>query len=207
MMQKEEPDTGEPKKPGSAKYEEYIIKDFERHRVFVSIDVFMERVLHVPDNWKELWGATIKKVKGNKGFKDALQSYTDLCGVSGKEKRLYVPLVNMANAIFDAASSSSNESVKVETPLRYLVNDPKGIRGGVMNELIPDVVAVHEKFLPYLDPGEREQLRLAGSYLTWAHPLQVLEVKPGTGVLVDGAHMPRLKVNGELATIFADRVL
>ena len=35
--------------------------------------------------------------------------------------------------------------------------------------------------------------------LTWAHPIQVLEVKPWGDALVDGECMPRLKVNGKPA--------
>jgi len=56
-----------------------------------------------------------------------------------------------------------------------------------MNNLLPDVVAVHEKFLPHIPPGELGGWHLKGLNLTWAQPLQVLEVKPSDGALVDGS--------------------
>jgi hypothetical protein len=80
LMQKLEPDTESPRKANSAKYEEYIIKDFERHRVFVDIDVFMKHVLHVPDNWKN-YGGRLSKKSRQRGLLDAPhRDYTDLCG-------------------------------------------------------------------------------------------------------------------------------
>jgi len=36
------------------KYEQYIVQDFERHRVFIDIEVFMKNVLYVPEGWEEL---------------------------------------------------------------------------------------------------------------------------------------------------------
>ena len=55
ILQKLNPNADQIQRYDSAKYEQYIVQDFERHRVFVDIDVFMKHVLHVPEDWKELW--------------------------------------------------------------------------------------------------------------------------------------------------------
>ena len=49
-----------------------------------------------------------------------------------------------------------------------------------------------------------EKPRIEKNDLTWAHPLQVLEVKPFDSTLIDGSWVPRLKRNGTLAKISAD---
>jgi hypothetical protein len=51
--------------------------------------------------------------------------------------------------------------------------------------LEPDIVAVHKGFLPLLTDDEREEGQINGTNLTWAQPLQVLEVKPSDGTLID----------------------
>jgi len=187
----------QPPKLKSSKYEEYITQDFERHRVFVDIDVFMKHVLHVPDNWRELWGPDIGGIKRNMTFWLAFSEYCSQCTIQGAgETGFYKPLVDMANAILDfAADDSSDESIKPRTPQRYLRNDPKTISCGVIDGLSPDIVAVHRDFL-----GDDGSGKPPDSGLTWAQPLQALEVKLSDGALVDGSCMPRLKVNGERAT-------
>ena len=195
----------QPKKLDSAKYEEYIVQDFERHRVFVDIDVFMKHVLHVPENWKGLWGRTIRRIKREQKFLDSHFKYSSECNIQdGPESRFYQPLVDMANAILDFPTKYlPGESAKPWTPQRYLRNDPRRVLGGVINNLSPDIVAVHNKFLPTGGAGELDEWYLKGSNLTWAQPLQALEVKASDGALVDGSCMPRLKVNGEHATAVA----
>ena len=208
IMQKLEPDTDEVQKGNSAKYEEYIIRDFERHRVFVDIDVFMTRVLHVPENWRELWGRTIRRVKRDSVFSTALWDYARRCGTqAATEQKFYKPLVDMGNAILDFSESSPDDSVKPRTPQRYLRNDPRKVLCGVINNLSPDVVAAHDNFLPHIRPEERETWRLKKSNLTSAQPLQALEVKPWDSALVDGSCMPRLKVNGEPLVASRDGIL
>ena len=205
IIQKLELDTGKAQKGDSAKYEEYIMRDFERHRVFVDIDVFMTNVLHVPENWKELWGRTIRRVKRNSVFSTAQWNYARCCGTQGAaEENFYKPLVDMGNAILDFSRSLQDDSFTPRTPQRYLRNDPKRVLPGVMNGLSPDVVAVHDEFLPHIHLEERKEGRLKGSNLTWAHPLQALEVKPWDSALVDGSCMPRLKVNGKPLVAFPD---
>jgi len=182
----------QPPKLKSSKYEEYIVQDFERHRVFVDIDVFMKNVLHVPDNWRELWKKTIEDIKRDQAFMNPHLDYCAQCAIpGGQEARFYEHLVDMSNSILDISTDSEDESVRPRTPQRYLRNDPKTISCGIITELSPDIVAVHKDFLA--NGG-------SGSNLSWAQPLQVMEVKPRDGALVDGSCMPRLMVNGERAT-------
>jgi hypothetical protein len=97
-----------------------------------------------------------------------------------------------------SSNSESDESVKPRTPQRYLRNDPRKVFGGVIGNLSPDIVAVHEESLPHLTPE---------GHVTWAQTLQALEVKPSDGALIDGSCIPRLIVDGEWATISRDDFL
>ena len=208
MMAKIKPDTNKHKKYDSATYEQYIIKDLEHHRVFVDIDVFMKYVLHVPDDWKKVWGPIIEHIKRTGPFLAAHQDFTGQCDSQGvDEKDLYQPLVNMNNEILKVSESLKDESVKPAFGLRYFRNDPKQIVQGVMNNLSPDVVAVHKDFLPYLDRKDVKEWHLKKTNLTWANPLQTLEVKPFDAALVDGSHMPRLKVNGKSAATLGSKIV
>lgn len=199
IMKNLAPDTDQPQKGDSAKYEAYIKQDFRHHRVFVGMDVFMECVLNVPGNWKGEWAGTIRKVKNDRTFRAAYEGYCDkLNSQSFEEAELYEPLVSIANAIFNVAKSSSEESAIPATDLRYLVNDPKRVVDGVMTDLSPDIVAVDKGFLRHMHPEERRTRKVSKTSLTWAQPLRVLEVKPWNGALVDGTFMPRLLVNGEV---------
>ena len=192
ILRKLQPEMDKNRKYYVIRYEQYIIQDFERHRVFVDIDVFMKNVLHVPDDWKELWKTTINDIKADQAFTTPYFRYCAECEVpGGQETRFYEHLVDMSNAILDFSTDSSDESVKPRTPQRYLRNDPKTISCGIITELSPDIVAVHQDFLA--NGG-------SGSNLSWAQPLQAMEVKPRDGALVDGSCMPRLMVNGERAT-------
>ena len=200
-------DTYQVSKYDSTRYEQYTAQDFEHHRVFIDIDVFMERVLHVPENWREVWGPAIKKIKLDKAFSSAGSNYSRQCKIEGFEKRFYKPLVDMANAILRCSESSLGDCVKPRTYQRYLVNDPQRLSGGIMNDLSPDIVAVHHDFLPHLRPEELKQQEIQRTNISWAHPLQVLEVKPSGGALVDGSCMPRLMVNGKPVKTSCDVVL
>ena len=206
ILQKLTPDADEAQKYDSAKYEQYITQDFEAHRVFVDLEVFMKNVLHVPENWRELWGPTIEIVKRNKAFSAAYLDYCHQCDTEGPEERFYGPLVDMTNAILGCCNSSSEDCVRPRTCHNYFRNDPKRVLLGVMNDLSPDIVAVHHGFLPRLNQEEREKGQIKQSNLSWAHPLQVLEVKPSGGALVDGSFMPRLMVNGKPVKFHRDVV-
>jgi len=191
-------DTDKPKKYNCDKYEQYIAQDFERHRVFVDIDVFMKHVLHVPENWEELWGRTIRQIKRDRDFAKAIWDYTRHCGTQGvQEQTFYQPLVHIANTILKISSSSSSDLTKPLTPQRYLRNDPRNVSCGMMNDLSPDLVAVHQESLDSFQPDEKVEDKLQFSNITWAQPLQVLEVKPWDNALVDGSCMPMLKADGE----------
>jgi hypothetical protein len=190
----------EPQKYNSSKYEEYITQDFERHRIFVDMEIFMKYVLLVPDNWQELWGGTIGKIKRDTTFWIAYCEYIRECGVTGAEEtRFYKPLVDMSNAILDFSSKrDSDDSVKPRTPQRYMRNDPRRVLDGVIEGLSPDIVAVHKEALPNLPPE---------GHVAWAQALQALEVKPSDGALIDGSSIPRLIVDGEQATISRNDIL
>ena len=167
----------------------------------------MKHVLHVPDNWEDLWGPIIERIKRRKQFWLAHWDFTNKCDSHKTvEEDLYRPLVRMNNAILDVCESSKVESVKPAFGVRYLRNDPRKILNGKMNNLSPDVVAVHKDILPWLDKKDLKQGRLGKKNLTWAHPLQTLEVKPFDAALVDGSHMPRLKVNGKLQQPLAGKL-
>jgi hypothetical protein len=109
LLHKLKPDTDRTQKYDSAKYEQYIVQDFERHRVFVDIDVFMKHVLRVPENWKDLWGRTIRRIKRDKVFSAASLDYARQCETPGiEERKLYKPLVDMGNAVLDFATTASS---------------------------------------------------------------------------------------------------
>jgi hypothetical protein len=169
--------------------------------VFVDIDDFMKCVLHVPDDWKKVWRKTIRKVVLHQPFCVARTEYSRLCQEGALEVHLYKPLVDMVNAIFGITElPESDESVKPKTPQRYFRGNSKGVLGGIMPELSPDVIAVHKDFLSHIPLDEQEDWALGAPRLTWAQPMQILEVKPSGNTLINGSAMPRLKVNGEHTT-------
>lgn len=268
VCQKQEPDTNCAGKHNSEDYRRFIEQDFRRHRVFISIEDFMERVLHIPADWRTQWGPTIRGIKADPLFEYCHGSYSNQCMTTGcKEAEFYQLLVNMMNEILRLACTSTLESVRPKTPQRYVVNDPKKVLFGVLDEasLSPDIVAVHENLISYPQKGEDgrtdpkknelgkpelsrgeiekpnhekdngekpsfekgevgkpspetdetekplptaediEKPRLdKESNLTWAQPLQVLEVKPLDCALVDGSCMPRLRRNSKPPEIPAD---
>ena len=168
-------------KPGHApeqpsKYDDdYILGDFDYRRVFIDIDVFMEHVLHVPENWRGLWRRTIMRIKRDETFSISYWDYRRECGIrSPKESRFYRPLVDMSNAILKFSTEDSlDEPVKLRTPPRYPRKNP-------------------------------EKVHPEGSNPTRAQPLQVPEVELLDDALDDGSRIPRLKVNGEQATTSRD---
>ena len=192
----------------SPEYERYIIQDFDYHRVFIDIDVFMKHVLHVPENWKELWGETVRRIKRDKAFSIAHWDYSRQCETQGVQERgFYKPLVDMGNAILDFRESSPGDCVMPRTPRRYLRNDPKRVLRGVTNDLSSGPAAVHHGFLLHVCSGERDEHRFRESDFTWVQPLQALEGGSWDSVLVDGSYMPRLKANGSSTTTSCDAIL
>jgi hypothetical protein len=208
IRQKQDVDTDDGGKYNSDDYKQFIIQDFERHRVFVGMDDFMKQVLHVPDDWKTQWAEAIKEVKSNKDFKEYLLSYSEKCEADGiREDALYGPMVKMINSLLEVTSKSTVDAVKPKTPQRFIRNDPQKLYHGVLDKanLSPDIIALHEDRYNKLKSEERENGQLDMSFITWAHPLQVLEVKHFDTALVDGTYMPRLRMKGTLAAFFSRR--
>ena len=164
--------------------EDYICEDLS-HRVFVDFEVFMKKVLHVPNNWRSKWGPVITAVKADAKFKKHHKKYRNLCQTGGiLKKRLYKPLTKTSNAVLSVASLSKINGIPSELRQFYHINDTKPIDGGAMN-LTPDLVLLHKNLLKHK------------GLLHWANPLQVLEVKPHDNALCEGLNMPRLIVDGK----------
>ena len=180
------------------KYHNYLVRDFETHRVFVDIDIIMERVLKVPNKWRKVWRPTIEQIKRDDEFMNTRIEYTKHCGRKGSlESDLYSGLVLMANAVYKICNASADKSVVPTIPQCYLLNEPKHVVSGVMNEQSPDIVAVHEECVVNSEDPEKPKL-------SWAHPLRVLEVKSSGGALVDGSCIPTLVMEGEHPTSSRD---
>ena len=172
-------------------YDDYIREDLHG-RVFVGFDAFIRSVLHVPDNWKDVWGPAIAAVKANERFTECHTEYCQRCNQPGlPEKSFYEPFVNTANAVLDVLSGPEFDDTPTITPQYYRVNDPKRLLGGVMNlgNLCPDLLVLHQDCRPP-----------AGDNLHWANPLHVIEVKPYDSTICDGKSIPRLLVGGKCAT-------
>ena len=78
--------------------------------------------------------------------------------------------------LLDFSESSQDDFIKIRTPQRYLVNDPRRILRRAMNNLPP--YADHTGFFPCILSEERKKRRLRESNLTWAQRLQAREIKP-----------------------------
>jgi hypothetical protein len=181
ILQELTPDDDQAPKYNSSGYEGYIARDFEDCRVFVDTEVFMKRVLRVPENWRKLWGPIIKRIKDEQAFSIAHSDYSRQCKTPGPpEERFYKPLVEMTNAILGSSLSSQDECIKAQT---------------------------HKGFLPHLYSGERVEQHVRHSRILCAPLLQVLGAKPSGSALIDGSSMPRLKVNGKSVKTSDDVVL
>ena len=188
VRQKVEGDTDRVEKYNRADYDTYIHEDL-KSRVFVDFEVFMKRVLHVPEEWRTKWGPAIKAVKANKEFKNHHTEYCKHCSeTSSRESVFYKPLMDLANTVLDVLSDPGFEGISRKTTHRYRVNDTRKLQGGMFNKfhLSPDLIALHNG----CDLSK-------GHSLHWANPLHVLEVKPYDNALCDGKDMPRLVVDGE----------
>jgi hypothetical protein len=193
IRRKQESDTDEVDRDDRADYENYIREDLSC-RVFVDYEVFMKRVLHVPEDWETQWGGAIEAVKANAVFKRHHKNYCKFCEESGTlEKNFYPSLMEMANAVLGVLSRSRFEGIPSGKRQYYYVNDPKHLKGGMMNKkgLSPDLVLLH-KDRPHPHRGGNKSLH-------WANPLHVLEVKPYDNALCDGGNIPRLVVDGKHA--------
>jgi len=191
VQQKQEGDTDRVFGCDRRDYEQYIREDLSC-RVFVDFEVFMKDVLHVPENWKTLWSPAIDAVKTDADFNKHHKKYCKLCEEDGTlEKNFYPPLMETANAVLDVVHWSNFEGIPSEKRQYYHVNDPKHVKGGVMDKrgLSPDLVLLHQD-RPH--PGS-----YSDNKLHWVNPLHVLEVKPYDNALCDGNSIPRLAVDGK----------
>ena len=108
--------------------ERCISRDLENYRVFVDMDVFMKHVLHIPENWEELWAGTIGRIKQDPVFSLAIWEHTRWCGAQGiREDIFYKPLVDMINAILEICESSSD--TKSRNPLHRPKDAKKALYG------------------------------------------------------------------------------
>ena len=178
-------------------YDDYIREDL-KSRVFVDFEVFLKSVLHVPHNWKTLWGPAIEAVKADEDFIEYHKEYCKRCAVRGSpEKPFYEPLMKTANATLHVVSTSTFEGIS-GNPQYYHVNDPKKLRGGVINraDLSPDLVVLHKDCQTMKDCPTPNDFQPPED-LHWANALHILEVKPYNGAICDGEHIPRLIIDGK----------
>ena len=174
-------------------YKQIIVGEFNHHQIFVDVDDSMEHVLHVPKDWKTQWALVIRDVKLDQLFHLSYLHHSNECETHGtREGALYQPLMDMINAILGVTYNSLLGDVEPKTPQRYTRNVPKKLHHGVPDEaqLSLDIIALHKDLCYNPQPNEVE-------LSNWAHPPQVMEVKPFDAALVDGSYMPRLKVDGK----------
>ena len=176
-----------------ADYEDYIREDLGC-RVFVDYEVFMKKVLHVPDNWKTRWKRAIEAIKADGEFNRHYKEYCEMCEKGDTpEKAFYPTLMETANAVLGVVSRSSFKHIPSEKRQYYCVSNLSHLRGGMMNKrsLCPDIILLHKNRTPPSDTKEK--------LIYWANPLHVLEVKPYDNALCDGTNMPQLIVDSEHA--------
>ena len=162
---KQEGDTDRDEKYTCEEYDCYIREDLGG-RVFVDFGVFLKTVLHVPADWETEWRQTIEAVKCSKRFKEHYGRYCEKCEEVGvSEVDFYEPLAETVNAVLEVASASKKDPVPGH-PQRCVVNDPKKLRGGVINmaSLSPDLVVLHRNF------------PRSGKQIHWANAFYLLEV-------------------------------
>lgn len=174
------------------RYRGYISRALRTHRVFVDIEVFMKRVLHVPDNWRQLWGDTIRGIKLDTAFSAAQWEYTHPAPRTTPHK----PLVDMGNTILRISRTSSDNLASSQTRQGPPRKGQSGVPGGTKNAVTPHTNDSH----PQVGSEERDKRRLGGSNLPWAKPLLTLRIEPLDDALVDGSRMPRLMANGKHTT-------
>ena len=173
------------------RYHRYIAHNLEHHRVFVDIEVFMGHVLHIPDNWRQLWGHTIKRIKLDIAFSTAHREYTHRV----PKATLYKSLVDMGNAIIRISGIPPDNSARSRIRQRPLKNGRSGVLGGAMNAATPHT----NDSPPHIWLKQRDKRPLDESNMRWAQPLLALQVESLDDALANGSCMPRLMVNGKRA--------
>ena len=121
---RQESDTDQEEEYDSAYYE--VAREDLRSRVFVDFEVFMKRVLDVPDDWKTRWGPAIEAVKADLEFKIYHEEHRRHCGKPESQKAsFYEPLMNTVKAVLDVLSRSTFNRISFEIPQSHPVNDAK----------------------------------------------------------------------------------
>ena len=174
-------------------YEDHIRRDLDC-RVFVDFEVFMKRVLHVPDDWRTRWGPAIDAVKADAKFNKQHERYCALCEEGGTlEKELSADLTETANAVLEVLSRSDFKGIPLEERQHYRVSDSTHLEGGVMEKenLSPDLILLNEdRSVPC--PKKTKSARRV-------NPLHTLDVNPRGNALCDGRNIPRFAVDGKCA--------
>ena len=181
ICQRQEGDIYQVDQYDGTEYEEHIRGELSC-RVFVDYEVFMKRVLHVPDDWKTRWGPAIEAIKADAEFNEQHKNYCRLCeGNDTLEERLYPALTETENAILGVVSRSNFKDIPSGRRQYYYVSDPEHLKGGMMNK---------NRVLPQCEVNKMPH---------WENPLHVLELKPYGNTLCDGKNIPRLVVDGKHA--------
>jgi hypothetical protein len=191
IRRKQEEDADQVDQDDRADYDDYIREDLSS-RIFVDYEVFIKRVLHVPDDWQTKWKKAIEKVKADPEFKKYHEIYCGFCEKSGTlEKNFYPSLMEMANAVLGVLSRSEFKGIPSKRHQYYYISSQDHLKGGMMNKkgLSPDLILLHGD-RPPPQPGVNKPIH-------WANPLHVLEVKPFDNALCDGGNVPRLIVDGK----------
>lgn len=111
-------------------YDFHICEELH-NRVFVDFEVFMKSVLHVPHDWKDVWGLAIAVVKTNGNFAKCHAQYCQKCNQPGLHKKsFYTPFVDTMNTVLDALSGSGIVAI---TPQCYPITDSIVVLCGVTN--------------------------------------------------------------------------
>ncbi|KAF9789727.1 hypothetical protein BJ322DRAFT_1178609 [Thelephora terrestris] len=170
-------------------YDDYIHEDL-KSRVFVDFEIFLQSALHVPRDWKTLWGPAIEAVKANEEFSKSYGEYCEQCQAPGfTEKPFYKPLMDTAHAVLDVVSASEFDGIS-GTPQYYQVSDRIINRA----DISPDLVVLHKNFQATKDSQTSGELQPPKEF-HWANALHVLEVKSHHTAICDGDHIPRLIID------------
>ena len=128
-----------------ADYDGYIREDLGS-RVFVDFDAFIKSVLCIPEDWRSAWGSTVEAVKADSDFKRH-HEYCCKCNDSdAAEKPSYPFLIETANAAIGVLSRFASNDTPPGVSQYHHTNDPKRLRGGVINmpNPSPDIVVSHK---------------------------------------------------------------
>ena len=161
-------------------HEEYdnVYEDLS-NRVFVDFDVFLLSVLHVPRDWKTLWGPAIEAVKADQVFSTCHRKYCQQCEEDGSSQQSFSePLIKTTNAIIDVVFTAKFGGISGISH----VKNPRKLPSSTINgaNLSVDPAVLHNDRQP----------------LHWADNFHILVGKPYDGAICNGKGMPRLIIDG-----------